>query len=154
MNFSLDSWEKLHQLSGFLANISVLMAAGFAVVKFRLFNVPARRWRSEVTCTHWTMKDGSALVKVQFTIHNTGARMIEVEQVTIKLVGVKKAGDHLGPDTSKQLAGREVITQGSELEGLRRIKSGERSIFNLNWPTSSSGRASAIRERLKSRSSP
>ena len=83
--------EQLHQLPGFIAGVSVLVIASLAVIKFRLFDVIARRWQSEVTCTQWKMNDGSAQVKVQYTIHTTGSPRLPVALALQRDLAIKLA---------------------------------------------------------------
>ena len=125
------TWEELHHISGVIVDITLLVGAVATVVKFRLLNVLAHRWRSELTCAHSEMDDGSTVFTADYTLHNSGPRVLHVQRVTLRLVGAKTEGPLLVPDESIVLAERVLLPSDPALKGLFWIESGERAIFPL-----------------------
>jgi len=123
--------EELHHSTGLLVDITLLLAAAAAVVKFQLLNVLGHRWRSELACAHWELQDGSIVFTADYTLHNTGPRALRMGQVTLRLVGAKAHGPLLVPDETVVLAERVLSPSDPALRGLFWIESGERTIFTL-----------------------
>lgn len=123
--------ETLGNLSGFLVDIIVLIGAGFAVIKFRLFNMLGHRWRSELASTHYDLHDGSAVFTTDYTINNTGERPLLMKKVTVRVTAARQDGALLLPDEERILAERVFADDDPRLKGLFQIEPGERSIFPL-----------------------
>jgi len=126
-----SSPSKLKEISGLLVDLAVLAGALVAVVKFRLFNILGRRWRSELTCAHYELPDSSVIFTADYTIHNTGQRPILVTEVSISLTGALEEGSLLIPDESRKYAKRVMRSGDPALKGLFQIEPGERTIFTL-----------------------
>ena len=58
------SLEDLHEASGLLVDVVLLIGAIAAVIKFRLFNILGYRWRSDLACTHYMLPDSSVIFTV------------------------------------------------------------------------------------------
>lgn len=125
------SLEQFHDLTGAVVDVTVVLAAIGAVVKFRLLNMLGHRWRSELTCAHWQLQDASYVLAADYALHNTGPRVLQVESVTLRLVPTRAEGPLLLPDDSKVLAQRHLSPSDPSLAGLFQIESGERTLFTL-----------------------
>lgn len=122
---------KLGNLSGIIVDIIVIVGAGFAVIKFQLFNVLGHRWRSELVSTHHDLPDNSAVFTTDYTINNTGERPLLMKKVTIRIAAARQDGVLLLPDETRILAERIFADDDPRFTGLFQIEPGERSIFPL-----------------------
>lgn len=127
----LSNLETLGKLSGFLVDIVVLIGAGFAVIKFQLFNVLGHRWRSELASIHFDLPDGAAIFTTDYTINNTGERPLLLKKVSIRVTAARQDGPLLLPDEERVLAERVFADDDPRLKGLFQVEPGERSIFPL-----------------------
>src|SRR2546428_14144254 len=125
------TWEELHYVTGSLVDVTIILAAIAAVIKFRLLNTLGHRWQSELTYTHWEPENGSIIFAADYTLHNTGARVLHIRRVKLRLVASKLEGRLLVPDETKVLAERELLSTDPALHGNFQIESGERTIFTL-----------------------
>jgi hypothetical protein len=124
-------WQTVHEVTGVLVDVTILLAAVGAVVKFRLLNMFGHRWRSELICAHWQLRDGSYVFTADYILHNTGPRSLHLERVTLRLVPAKSADQLLVPSENGVLAERTLAPTDPALRGLFHIESGERTIFTL-----------------------
>lgn len=124
-------WEHLHQITGIIVDTIIVFGATVAAVKFRLFNVLGHRWRSEVESSHWELGDGSIIFSAEYTIHNTGQRTLQIQDVSMGLVPARVENSLLVPDEVKVLAEREMVSGDPRLRGIFHIAAGERTIFTL-----------------------
>jgi hypothetical protein len=125
------SLEQLHNLTGILVDIALLLGAIGAAIKFRIFNILGPRWRSEVVCSHYELADSAVIFIADYTLHNTGQRPLVLSDVTMRLIGTKQEGILLVPDKSSVIAERIMKTSDSGLTSFFEIKAGERNIFAL-----------------------
>jgi len=125
------AWEQAREITSVFVNIAVLLGAVVAGVKFRLFNVLGHRWRSEVQCVHWDLDEGAVIFTADYTVHNTGQRTLQIQNVTMKLVPAEKEGPVLIPSETCVLAEREMRSGDPRLKGIFHIEAGERTIFTL-----------------------
>ena len=123
--------EQLRHWTGLLVDVTLLLGALAAVIKFRLLNVLGHRWRSELTCAHWDMEDGSIVFTADYILHNTGPRVLHLQRVTLRLVEARAEGPLLTPNEARVLAERTMVNTDKSLLGLFWIESGERTIFTL-----------------------
>jgi len=112
-------------------DLAVLFGALAAIVKFRLFNLLGRRWRSELACVHYDLPDSSVIFTADYTIHNTGQRPIRVTEVSIRLTGVRQEGSLLLADENQIYATRVMRSGDPALKGVFQIEPGERTIFTI-----------------------
>lgn len=77
------------------------------------------------------MRDGSVVFAADYTVHNTGPRLLRVTRVNLRLVGSKIDDAILAPNKTEILAERTLLPSDPSLRGLFWIESGERSIFTL-----------------------
>ncbi len=125
------SLEGLHESSGFLVDVVLLMGAIAAVIKFRLFNLLGHRWRSDLSCAHYQLPDSSVIFTADYTVNNTGQRPLKLKNVTIRLAGMRPEGSLLVPDEDRIFATRTFRAGDPAFKGLFQIEPGERSIFPL-----------------------
>lgn len=123
--------EQFRELTAAVADVTIVLAAVGAVVKFRLLNMLGHRWRSELTCAHWRLRDASYVLTADYALHNTGPRVLQVESVTLRLVPARADGPLLVPDEANVLAQRSLMPTDPNLAGLFQIESGERTLFTL-----------------------
>jgi hypothetical protein len=55
----LASWEAAQHVTGVLVDVTLLLGAVGAIVKFQLFNIFGHRWHSTLDCAHYELPDGS-----------------------------------------------------------------------------------------------
>jgi hypothetical protein len=125
------SLKDLHEASGFLVDVVLLIGAIAAVIKFRLFNILGHRWRSELACSHYQLPDSSVIFMADYTVNNTGQRPLRLKNVTIRLTGARQEGSLLLPDESRIYSTRLFQSGDPALKGLFQIEPGERTIFPL-----------------------
>lgn len=128
---SADAWGQLDTATSALVNVSVLIAAAVAVVKWRLYNLFAHRWRSELECRHVVLPDRRVVFTADYTVHNTGQRPLALSEVRLRLVRARIEDTLLVPDAGRVLAARVCRSDDPGLRGHFRIESGERTIFTL-----------------------
>jgi hypothetical protein len=127
----LPSIKDLHEATGLLVDIALLLGAIVAVVKFRLFNILGHRWRSELTCNHHVLPDSTVVFTADYTISNTGQRPLRLNTVTIRLTAARDEASLVLPDESKIFAERIFQSGTPALKGLFQIEPGERTIFPI-----------------------
>lgn len=125
------NWQTVHEATGVLVDVTILLAGLGAVVKFRLLNMFGHRWRSDLVCAHWRLGDGSYVFTADYVLHNTGPRALQLDRVTLRLVPAKSDDRLLAPDESALLAERILSPTDPALRGLFHIEAGERTIFTL-----------------------
>src|SRR5690349_17460028 len=123
------SWTGAHTVTSVLVDVSVLLGALAAVIKFRVLNILSRRYRSELACTHHVLPNGDVVFIGDYIIHNTGDRPILLTRVTLRLHPARRDGAILRADDKQTLAERVHSCTDSTKKGLFRIEAGERSIF-------------------------
>lgn len=121
----------LHEATGLLVDVVLLIGAIGAAIKFRLFNVLGFRWRSELKCAHYMLPNSSIIFTADYTVNNTGQRPLRLKNVTIRLTGVRHEAALLMPDESRTYATRVFESGNPALKGLFEIEPGERTIFPL-----------------------
>lgn len=132
MNLVLwPSLEQLHNASGFLVDLVLLIGAIGAAIKFRLFNILGFRWRSELACSHTNLSDASVIFTADYTLCNTGQRPLRLSEVRMRLTAAKQEGVLLFPDEDRVYAERVMHPEDAALKGLFQIEPGERTIFVL-----------------------
>ena len=125
-------WIGWETITGTLVNVTVIVGALVAVVKLRLYNLLAHRFKSEVVCSHVNLADGRVLFCGDYIVHNTGDRQIWLKCVHLRLVCAKTTSDSLiSPNEEAVLAERQLVRGGKPYKGLHRLEAGERSIFSL-----------------------
>ncbi|HKP75716.1 MAG TPA: hypothetical protein VJT67_09250 [Longimicrobiaceae bacterium] len=127
----LAPWDDLEKASAFLVNLTILAGATAAIVKFQLYNLLGHRWRSDLSCRHYDLPDGSVVFTADYTITNTGERPLVLSDVHVQLYASRTEGVLLKPDKEKCLAERWMVVSDSTLKGLFQVEPGERSIFTL-----------------------
>ncbi len=130
-SMQMISLSELHDATGILVDIALLIGALAAAIRFRLFNVLGHRWRSELTCSHHELPDSSVIFTADYTIHNTGQRPLRLKEVRIRMTGVRQDGALLVPDESRVHAVRIMKSGDPALKGLFQLEPGERTIFTL-----------------------
>ena len=125
-----SAWEVLDTISGVLVNVTILLGAAVAVIKFRLYNILGHRYRSEIACAHEELADGRILFRGNYIVHNIGERQIRINKVHLKLHKAALRNGIVEPDDSV-VAARTVVGAGGPRKGLQQIEAGERSIFTL-----------------------
>ena len=131
MQESNDFWALADTITSVLVNLSVLVAAVVAVIKFRLLHMLGRRYRSELQCTHHVAQNGRAIFIGDYSVHNTGERPITLSHVTLRLHPATREGVLLVPEQQTLLAERILTSADTGKRGLFQIEAGERSIFPL-----------------------
>ena len=131
MQETSDFWATANIVTSVLVNMSVLAAAVVAVVKFRVFRMFSRRYRSELVCTHHALPNGRVIFVGEYSVHNTGERPIALLSVTLRLYPAAREVVLLVPDRQALLAERILTPQEHGKRGLFQIEAGERSIFTL-----------------------
>lgn len=124
-------WEHLGNISSVLVDLVVLLGALAAALKFRLFNVLAHRWQSELECTHHLLPGGKVVFEADYTVRNFGQRPLAIRSVRIRLVAAKQVDGLLYPDDSVCYAERHIPGTEHDLAGNLDVQPGERSIFTL-----------------------
>lgn len=126
------SVKDLHEASGLIVDIVLLLGAIGAAIKFRLFNVLGFRWRSDLKCAHHPLPDSSIIFAADYTVNNTGQRPLRLKNVTIRLTGARQEGALLTPDENRIFATRVFESGDPSLKGrLFEIEPGEQTIFTL-----------------------
>jgi hypothetical protein len=125
------NWELTERITSILVNVTVLFGAAAAVIKFRLFNVLAHKWQSELTCRHHQLSAGNVVFEANYTVRNFGQRPLEVNSVHIRLLAARIEGGLLWPDDSRCLAERMIPGLEADLAGNLDVQPGERTIFTL-----------------------
>lgn len=125
------SVKDLHEASGLLVDVVLLIGAIGAAIKFRLFNVLGFRWRSDLKCAHYLLPDSSVIFTADYVVNNTGQRPLRLKKVTIRLACVRQEGTLLMPDEERIVATRIFESGNPALKGLFEIEPGERTIFPL-----------------------
>jgi hypothetical protein len=125
------SLKDLHEASGLLVDVVLLIGAIGAAIKFRLFNVLGFRWRSDLECAHYLLPDSSVIFTADYIINNTGQRPLRLKNVTIRLAGARQEDALLKPDENRICATRVFKSGDPALKGLFEIEPGERTIFPL-----------------------
>jgi hypothetical protein len=123
--------KDLHEASGFLVDVVLLIGAVAAVIKFRLFNILGHRWRSELACYHYVLPNSSVIFTADYTLQNTGQRPLRVTEVTMRLTAAREEGVLLIPDENRVYAKRLMRAGDPALRGLFQVEPGERTIFTL-----------------------
>jgi hypothetical protein len=125
---TIDHWEKLSTL---FVNIALLLGALAAVMKFQLYNMLGHRWRSDLSCRHVALPDGSIIFTADYVLTNTGERPLHLTKVHLRLFAARTEGVLLCPDRSRLLAERVCLPTNEDLKGLFHLEAGERSIYTL-----------------------
>ncbi|HWM26238.1 MAG TPA: hypothetical protein VNP98_15595 [Chthoniobacterales bacterium] len=126
------SVEDLHEASGFIVDVVLLLGAIGAAIKFRLFNILGFRWRSDLKCAHYPLPNSSVIFAADYTVNNAGQRPLRLKNVTIRLTGARQEGTLLEPDENRIFATRIFESDDPALKGrLFEIEPGEQTIFTL-----------------------
>jgi hypothetical protein len=123
--------KDLHEVTGIMVDVVLLIGAIGAAIKFRLFNILGHRWRSDLECIHYVLADSSIVFTADYTIKNTGQRPLRLKKVTLRLTAARLEGSLLMPDDSRIYATRVFESGDRKLEGLFQIEPDERTIFPL-----------------------
>lgn len=125
------SWDALETASAVFVNLTILFGAAAAIMKFQLYNLLGHRWRSDLTCKHYNLPDGSLVFTADYSITNTGERPLRLTKVRVRLLPAICEGVLLKPDSDHCIAERIMSPTDSTLKGLFQIEPSERSIFTL-----------------------
>ena len=127
----LGFWTRADTVTSVLVNLSVLLAAIAAMIKLRVLNMLARRYKSELVCHHWLLPSGSVLFEANYAVTNTGERPITLSEVSLSLCASARDGVLLKPDREHVLAARRIQPVDRERRAMSIILAGERSAFTL-----------------------
>lgn len=122
----------LPSLLSLLVNLTILGGGLAAAYKFRVFDVMAHRYRSEVWCTSTPVGDsepGRFLFVGNFVIHNTGDRPLKIKWVKLALRKPEPGDRIIDSDRTTPLVDREFGSDAGT--SWFQIRAGERSIFPL-----------------------
>jgi len=125
------SWTRVHEVTSVLVDVTLLMGAVAAVLKFRLFNLLGHRWHSTLECAHYEFPDRSILFTADYTVTNRGQRPLRLRAVSLRLVRVRRDGVLLLADETSPLAERVIRPSDPGMRGNLQIEPGERTIFTL-----------------------
>jgi hypothetical protein len=123
--------KDLETLSSFLVNVALLLGAVAAVLKFQLYNLLGHRWRSDLSCRHAALPDGSIIFTADYTLTNSGERPLYLSNVHLRLYAAQIDGVILSANRSRLLAERVCLPSQDDLKGLFHLEAGERSIYTL-----------------------
>jgi hypothetical protein len=126
----LDSLETIHNATGILVDGIVALGAIAAAIKFRIYNILGRRWRTDLSCTHFELQDGSTVFAADYYIQNTGLRPLRFNRVSLVVAPATQVGDLLEPSEAT-IVRREMEAGDLKLAGLFQVEPGERSIFTI-----------------------
>jgi hypothetical protein len=126
----IASLDQIHHATGTLVDVMLAIGAVAAAIKFRLYNILGRRWRTDVSCTHFDLQDGSTLFAADYYIQNTGRRPIHVNGVSLVVAPARDIGGLLEP-TDTTIVRRDMQAGDRPLAGLFQVEPGERSIFTI-----------------------
>jgi len=127
----LASWEAAQHVTGVLVDVTLLLGAIGAIVKFQLFNIFGHRWHSTLDCAHYELPDGSVVFTADYTVTNRGQRPLRLRAVSLRLVQCRRQGHILLPDETAPIAERIIRPSDPGMKGNLQIESGERTIFTL-----------------------
>ncbi|MBW8057563.1 MAG: hypothetical protein FVQ86_06035 [candidate division NC10 bacterium] len=99
-------WASADTVTSVLVNVSVVAAAVVAVIKFRVLHMLSRRYRSELQCTDYVLRNGRVIFVAEYAVHNTGERPIALSSVTLRLHPTVREGVLLVPNRQALLAER------------------------------------------------
>jgi hypothetical protein len=125
------SWAGAHDVTGVLVDITLLLGAVAAVLKFRLFNLLGHRWHSTLECAHYDLPDRSILFTADYIVTNRGQRPLRLRAVSLRLVRTRREGVLLLADETRPLAERVIRPSDPGMRGNLQIEPGERTIFTL-----------------------
>jgi hypothetical protein len=124
--------SNLPSLIDLLVNLTILGGGLAAAYKFRVFDVLAHRYRSEVWCTSTPVSEpepGRFLFVGNFVIHNTGDRPLRVTRVRLSLLKPSPDDTIIDSERTKEVVAREFGSDAGT--SWFQIRAGERSIFPL-----------------------
>lgn len=127
----LVSWEAAQHVTGVLVDVTLLLGAIGAIVKFQLFNIFGHRWHSTLDCAHYVIPDRSVVFTADYNVTNRGQRPLRLRAVSIRLVHCRREGSILLPDEGTPIAERVIRPSDPGMRGNLQIESGERTIFTL-----------------------
>jgi hypothetical protein len=130
-NTPVTSLSWLHDLTSTLVDVTLLIGAIVAVVKFRIYNIFSQKWRSELACTHCELPNGKILFTADYTVYNSGERPLHLGTVHLRLVAARVDGPLIAADETQVIAERALSPADPRMNGLFRIEAGERTIFPL-----------------------
>lgn len=117
-----------------LKNIVALLSIGgsiFAIIKFKIYRLFERRYKTEVEVKTKYSNDGELIVICTYIIHNTGDLPINVSNISLNLYGSKTDNNRIICDKSKSLLLKEFNSTQDDYSGLMKISAGERSEFPI-----------------------
>jgi hypothetical protein len=127
-----STWARLGETTHVFVDLTILLGALAAIVKFQVFHLFTHRWHSSVDCVHHVLPDGSIVLSADYRVTNTGQRPINVLAVKLRLLTARAEGPLLMPDESAPpLAARDLHPADLRTRGNFRIEPGERTIFPL-----------------------
>lgn len=122
--------EQFHHATGIVVDSVITIGAVAAVIKFRMYNILGRRWRTNVSSTHFDLQDGTILLAVDYYVQNTGRRPLHINQVNLVVEHVEQQGGLLEP-AGTTIVRRKMEAGDPRLAGLFQVEPGERSIFTI-----------------------
>ena len=127
---SAGFWGQAGTVTSVLVDVTVLIAAVAAAIKFRILHLLARRYRSELSCHHHVLGERRIVLVAEYAVQNTGERPIAFSHVSLSLHPALREQGLLAHDASTVLA-RRVLVPDDASRGLFLVEAGERSIFTL-----------------------
>jgi hypothetical protein len=125
------SWDSASKISGFLVDVTLLLGAVAAILKFRLFNLLGHRWHSSLQCQHYELPDGTFVCTADYVVANTGQRPTHLRAVSLQLLESRREGPLLLPDDNRVIATRTIRPTEPGQRGNLQIEAGERTIFTI-----------------------
>ena len=122
----------LPSLLDLLVSLTIIAGGLAAAYKFRVFDVMAHRYRSEVWCTSTPVAEsepGRFLFVGNFVIHNTGDRPLKVTRVRLSLEKPYEEDNIIDTERTSEIVVRELASDAGT--SWFKIRAGERSIFPL-----------------------
>jgi len=123
--------DDLHHITGIAVDAAIFAGAIAAGIKFRVYNVFGYRWRTDVTCSHAELADGSVILLADYVVNNTGRRPLKLTDVSITVHAARQSGQLIEHDESKVITARVLHAGDRTLQGIFLIEPGERTIFPL-----------------------
>ncbi len=125
-----NGMESFEKITAILVDITILLAALVGVIKFRLYQLFRRRYRTEFRATHHELDGGKVIFEGDYIVQNTGERPIAISKVELEIRAARSEKGLLVPDEGSEIFKR-TMDRNPKLKGLFDIHAGERSIFTI-----------------------
>lgn len=123
-------WDTADKITSLFVHLSVLAAAIFATVKFRLLRTLGRRYQSELQCKHYSLDRNKSIFVGEYSVYNTGERPIALTRVTLRLHPAIREGAFLIPNEQTLLV--ENVVDHTDHE--------QRGLVNIEWTSQTEGK--------------